>query len=308
MLRARIPVGAGAWPAWWAMNSVWDYPLCGEVDMMEYTYETNTVKSNVYDGKISQTRFEKKLPALGGDSWVNGFHTWTWEWNKDWMQISLDDSVWIRYDIKAADGTGKDGGNPFFQPMYMLLNLAIGGEGGGNPATGTYPKRMETDWIRVYQWKAEGAYPLKVFSGIGSGSYLAGTMVTLVAALPSKGKAFDRWTVSKGDASLVDIHSASTTFSMPAGSVEISAVYRDSGAVGIHSPRGRPGQKPITSPRGMPIGLWAERAEFPDGSSTFRLHNTLGRSGAKRGAYLMWDAPKGRSRPISEMDPPPSIP
>jgi hypothetical protein len=46
------------------------------------------------------------------------------------------------------DGTGT---NPFHQPHYLLLNLAIGGTQGGDPAKTAFPARFEIDSVRVYQ-------------------------------------------------------------------------------------------------------------------------------------------------------------
>jgi beta-glucanase (GH16 family) len=41
--------------------------------------------------------------------------------------------------------------NPFNQHHYMLLNLAIGGTQGGDPANTKFPNRFEVDYVRVYQ-------------------------------------------------------------------------------------------------------------------------------------------------------------
>jgi beta-glucanase (GH16 family) len=46
------------------------------------------------------------------------------------------------------DGTGI---NPFTQPHYMLLNLAVGGMNGGDPGNTKFPNRFEVDYVRVYQ-------------------------------------------------------------------------------------------------------------------------------------------------------------
>ena len=48
------------------------------------------------------------------------------------------------------DGSGF---NPFKQPHYMLLNLAIGGTNGGNPEKTKFPRKFEVDYVRVYQLK-----------------------------------------------------------------------------------------------------------------------------------------------------------
>lgn len=42
---------------------------------------------------------------------------------------------------------------PFNDPDYNLfpvLNLAVGGSGGGDPASGSYPAEMLIDWVRVF--------------------------------------------------------------------------------------------------------------------------------------------------------------
>jgi hypothetical protein len=39
----------------------------------------------------------------------------------------------------------------FLNPAYMLLNLAIGGQAGGDPALVPFPVRYESDYVRVYR-------------------------------------------------------------------------------------------------------------------------------------------------------------
>jgi beta-glucanase (GH16 family) len=71
------------------------------------------------------------------------------EWDEQKIRISVDDQLLNELDIdKAANG---DGSNAFRQPMYMLLNLPVGGVAGGDPAKTEFPGRYEVDWVRVYQ-------------------------------------------------------------------------------------------------------------------------------------------------------------
>jgi hypothetical protein len=44
-----------------------------------------------------------------------------------------------------------DGTSPFKQKVYMLLNLAISGDNGGDPSGTTFPARYEVDCVRVFQ-------------------------------------------------------------------------------------------------------------------------------------------------------------
>jgi beta-glucanase (GH16 family) len=46
------------------------------------------------------------------------------------------------------DGSGF---NPFRQAHYMLLNLAVGGQNGGDPSSTSFPRKFEIDYLRVYQ-------------------------------------------------------------------------------------------------------------------------------------------------------------
>ena len=43
-----------------------------------------------------------------------------------------------------------DGQSPFVNPAYTLLNLAIGGQAGGDPAAVPFPVHYEVDYVRVY--------------------------------------------------------------------------------------------------------------------------------------------------------------
>ena len=43
-----------------------------------------------------------------------------------------------------------DGTNPFTKPQYLLLNLALGANG-GNPDKTKFPIKFEVDYVRVYQ-------------------------------------------------------------------------------------------------------------------------------------------------------------
>jgi uncharacterized repeat protein (TIGR02543 family) len=68
-------------------------------------------------------------------------------------------------------------------------------------------------------------YTLTVNQGSGSGTYAADVPVNITANPPATGKAFDAWT---GDVTgVADVHSASTTLTMPAGNVSLTATYKD---------------------------------------------------------------------------------
>lgn len=51
-------------------------------------------------------------------------------------------------DTINADGSSK---NPFRQPHYVLVNLALGGDNEGNPGPTQFPARFVVDYVRIYQ-------------------------------------------------------------------------------------------------------------------------------------------------------------
>jgi beta-glucanase (GH16 family) len=51
-----------------------------------------------------------------------------------------------------------DPDNPFHaNPVYILINLAMGGQHGGDPAKSELPLRYEVDWVRVWQTPSQRA-------------------------------------------------------------------------------------------------------------------------------------------------------
>jgi beta-glucanase (GH16 family) len=73
------------------------------------------------------------------------------DWDENSIALFVDDSLMNKVELDELvnkDGTGI---NPFKQPHYMLLNLAIGGKSGGDPSHTKFPKRFEVDYVRVYQ-------------------------------------------------------------------------------------------------------------------------------------------------------------
>ena len=80
--------------------------------------------------------------------WANKFHIWRMDWDKDFIRLYLDDELLNEIDLSKT--INPDGFNPFHQPQYLLLNLALGGNG-GDPSQTNFPIVYEIDYVRVYQ-------------------------------------------------------------------------------------------------------------------------------------------------------------
>jgi len=149
-MRARIDTRLGSWPAFWTLGAApgIHWPACGEVDIMEF-YE-HTILANVGYGLDGKTKWlaTRKPVSEFGEAWSKEFHIWTMEWDEQKIDLLLDGKLMRHFDITNADSA--DQGNPFHRPEYIILNQAIGANG-GDPSQTSFPIRFEVDWVRVYQ-------------------------------------------------------------------------------------------------------------------------------------------------------------
>jgi beta-glucanase (GH16 family) len=71
------------------------------------------------------------------------------DWDDQNIVLSVDDQQLNTSALSSM--LNSDGKSPFKQKAYMLVNLAIGGQNGGDPAKTSFPKRYEIDYLRVFQ-------------------------------------------------------------------------------------------------------------------------------------------------------------
>jgi len=135
-IRARFPSGKGVWPAFWLLATDASWPP--ELDILEQLGGEDVYQTvhTAQDGAHEQTGFKIKTP---GD--VTGFHTYGALWTPDRI-------VWFIDGRQTATApTPAD----MRKPMYILLNLAIGGGMPGDPDGHTpFPARYSIDYVRVY--------------------------------------------------------------------------------------------------------------------------------------------------------------
>lgn len=150
-MRGRIPTDAGMWPAWWTLGVKGEWPSNGEIDIMEY-YKNNLL-ANVACGTSTewQAKWDSSstpISSLAAD-WASNFHVWTMDWDETSIVLSVDGKVLNTSALSSM--LNSDGTSPFKQKAYLLVNLAIGGQNGGDPSKTTFPQRYEVDYLRVFQ-------------------------------------------------------------------------------------------------------------------------------------------------------------
>lgn len=160
-VRAKMPQGAGMWPAIWMMGTNRTsvrWPRCGEIDIMEYVGKNpHSIHANNHfakpDAKGGKTVHQSagKGTVTVNEPWKD-FHTYAVEWNEKEIKVFADDKHYATFNIDTA-GKGPD--NPFRKPHYLLLNLALGGTWGGKIDDSVLPQKYEIDYVRYYKEKTK---------------------------------------------------------------------------------------------------------------------------------------------------------
>lgn len=161
-VRAKIPTGPGAWPAIWLLGSGMEWPSCGEIDVMEFYRKEGVphILANACwgtDRRWSARWNSKAIPfahfTAKDKRWDRRFHVWRMDWDEQAVRIYLDDELMnVITQDEAVNGSLGEGIQPFKRPMYILLNLALGGDNGGQ-IQGGFPVKYLIDYVRVYQKK-----------------------------------------------------------------------------------------------------------------------------------------------------------
>jgi beta-glucanase (GH16 family) len=152
-VRAKLPTGRGTWPAIWTLGTNIDkagWPRCGEIDIMENVgFDPNLIHANVHTEKYNHTQQNNKGSKITIDKPYAEFHVYAVEWSAKKMDFFVDDKKYFTYE---NEGTGAAAW-PYDKPQYLILNVAIGGDWGGQKGIddAIFPQRMEIDYVRVYQ-------------------------------------------------------------------------------------------------------------------------------------------------------------
>lgn len=156
--RAKVPAGRGTWPAIWMLGAniaTVGWPACGEIDILEYVgHEPGVVHANVHTRGFNHTRGNGRGAKLKLPDAAEAFHVYAVEWTPRRLEFFVDDR---KYFTLENDGTGVDSW-PFDAPHYLILNLAIGGDWGGQRGVdaAAFPQRLTIDYVRVYQRPGAG--------------------------------------------------------------------------------------------------------------------------------------------------------
>jgi len=145
VIRAKLPKGTGTWPALWMLGeniSSIGWPACGEIDIMEHVGKDQnrihgSLHNAVYYGGNSKS----------GNTYINGvsdeFHEYIAVWAPKYIAFYVDSRQYYYYTVQTGD--------PYDSPFFFIMNIAMGGNWGGDVDPEFTESSMFVDYIRVYK-------------------------------------------------------------------------------------------------------------------------------------------------------------
>jgi beta-glucanase (GH16 family) len=151
-VRAKLPKGVGTWPAIWMLASTpkLKWPDDGEIDIMEHVgYNQGVVHASVHCRKYYHSIGTQKTATTPVPDCSETFHVYSLDWNAETITVLIDEKPYFTFRNEHTDATAW----PFDKPFHLLLNLAVGGNWGGQKGVdaSVYPVKMEVDYVRVFQ-------------------------------------------------------------------------------------------------------------------------------------------------------------
>ena len=137
--RMKLPKGKGMWPAFWMLPQSKIWPP--ELDIMEHKGRLpNRAFLTLHERQAGTWRPKSTGKEWDGPDFTGDFHTFAIEWRAEGLRWYVDGIERHQWNGKAD-----------FGPMYVILNLAVGGDFDGDPDAATpFPGEMEIDYVRVF--------------------------------------------------------------------------------------------------------------------------------------------------------------
>ncbi len=138
-VRARIPKGAGLWPALWLLPTTND--SLPEIDLAEIRgSKPDTVSMHLHwRDRAGRTKDRGERTTM--TDIPDGWHVFALDWQPGSLRWLIDGVV--RWQIRSREVPS--------EPMYIIANLAIGGDWAGPPKSSTtFPATFEIDRVTVW--------------------------------------------------------------------------------------------------------------------------------------------------------------
>lgn len=140
-IRAKAPGGKGLWPAFWLLPA--DNTSKPEIDVMEIIGDQpGTVNMSLHYLDLNGVA-DRVANTCDATSYTDDWHTFGVDWEPGSITWYIDGvACWQFADASHVPA----------KPMYLLINLAVGGDWPGPPDANTaFPSDFWVDYVRVWQ-------------------------------------------------------------------------------------------------------------------------------------------------------------
>jgi beta-glucanase (GH16 family) len=148
--RIDLPTTQGMWPAFWLNANNVPWPLGGEIDIMENRGSQPNIVSSAYHwpavpGQAGSSQYVFEEYTSPGVNFHSGFHVYAVEWEETQLRFYVDGNLHFTVN--------ENSNRPIFEtPKNIIVNLAVGGNFGGDPNDSTvFPQQMFVDYVRIWQ-------------------------------------------------------------------------------------------------------------------------------------------------------------
>ena len=142
-VRADLPWGQGMWPAIWLLPRHADWPVGGEIDIME-NIGSNTyfVKGSYHYNWTPGSPITSNADYIVGTDFAAGMHDYAVEWEPNQIRFYVDNNLYHTVDNPVQ---------PAEVPMSLIINLAVGGNWPGSPDGSTvFPQTFDVEHARYW--------------------------------------------------------------------------------------------------------------------------------------------------------------
>ena len=150
-IRAKLPCGRGSWPAIWLLPSSGTWPDEGEIDVMEMVgWDAGIVHATLHTAAFNHEKGTQRGAQTPIATACTSYHRYQLDWRANRITIGVDGRAIMRV---ANDQPGGKAAWPFTRPYDLIINLAVGGDWGGQKGIddGAFPQRMTVDYFRYWR-------------------------------------------------------------------------------------------------------------------------------------------------------------
>lgn len=154
-IKAKVDEGIGAWPAIWLLPQGAQWPLGGEIDIMEHLNHDEIVYQTVHTTYTLAGNREHPVSSTTSPLKRDDFNVYACEMYPDSLRFFVNDELTLTYPRTAVD---HDDQFPFNDhDFYLVLSMQLGGSWVGAVNLADLPLEMKIDWVKFYElnpnWK-----------------------------------------------------------------------------------------------------------------------------------------------------------